>query len=83
MGLGGILKKLSPAMMLFGGGSDKGGAPAPKPATPAAPAANVESDEEKQKKALLAINAGNQNANAATLGVTSPATVTRRYLLGM
>lgn len=67
--------------MLFGSKSS-GGAPSAPSSTATQKTDTGETDAEKSRKALLAVNAGG-GENTATLGVTSPATVTRRYLLGL
>jgi hypothetical protein len=67
---------------IFGGGSKPKAAPVVAPVK-AEPAIDdlIGTEEERQKKARVALNAGDQNANP--LGVTAPATVTKRNLLGL
>lgn len=67
---------------IFGGGEKPKPAPvvvAPKPE----PTLDdlIGTEEERKKKARVALNAGDQNANP--LGVTAPASVTKRNLLGL
>jgi len=66
---------------VFGGSAPKA-APVAAPVAAPAAVAPVETEEERQKKAKLALNAGDLNPSSP-LGVTAPATVTKRNLLGL
>ena len=63
------------------GGLFGGNVPKPAPAPVIEKPAPVESEDEKRKKSLVAINQGEDSTG--TLGVTTPAKVTKRYLLGL
>ncbi len=87
MGLGGVVKALSPLGMLssFMGKADKPKATqAAAPSSTAAPAPNADQvaaqNEQVRRSAIISANAGQPSDNP--LGVKGQATVTRRTLLG-